>query len=348
MRNDCIQPQSTSDDSPTSVFAVYSLVGLMNHSCEPTVEACSIFGNSLQSNVKLYYATRTIPPGTTLTLGYSCPPMECLEESLSERRSYLMTHYGFFCKCTRCEREARDRLNPVGDAYFPIACTSCGSLMTRSVTAKDVTLYGCSSGKCSVKLPSYKMKLIYDRLDKLLTLERNMPIEIEPTKNSFQDRLVLTNQLKSAFDSTSMLLYRRSPFTSQLYVQMMCHHFLLLMTPILDGDADSSQKASTSKDVSSRVCPPFKHLLTFCEYAEETMIVLEQMAADSHSNVDMDVVRFLSIFFNGDDVIKLLSLYQEDSRMSDYLASTIPRFRKRCNDLLKLIQYDTAFIQAVK
>lgn len=348
MRNDCIQTQNTFDDSQTSLFAVYSLVGLMQHSCEPTVEACSLFGNSLQSNVKLYYATRTILPGTTLTLGYSCPPMACLEESLSERRSYLMTHYGFLCKCTRCEREARDRLNPVGDAYYPIACTSCGSLMVRSVTAKDVTLYGCLSEKCSVKLPSYKMKQHYDRLEKVLTLERNMPIEIESTKNSFQDRLVLTNQLKSAFDSTSTLLYRRSPFTSQLYARMMCHHFLLLMTPILDADADSSQKASTSKDVSVPVCPPFKHLLTFCEYAEETIIVLEQMAADSHSKVDMDVVHFLSIFFNGGDVLKLKSLYQADSLMSDYLASIIPRFRKRCKDLLKKIQFDAAIIQAVK
>jgi SET and MYND domain-containing protein len=73
----------------------------MNHSCDPNTVAHGL-------NDAIIRATRTIMPGEEITCSY-------LEEDLplQERQTELRWKYGFDCRCSKCQSEARNLLSEV-------------------------------------------------------------------------------------------------------------------------------------------------------------------------------------------------------------------------------------------
>ncbi|KNC86131.1 hypothetical protein SARC_01700 [Sphaeroforma arctica JP610] len=72
----------------------YPAGALLNHSCEPDC----IITYDLDTKVQTFRAIKTIEPGCEVTHSYLD-----IAEATSQRREYLLHHYGFECACPRCE-----------------------------------------------------------------------------------------------------------------------------------------------------------------------------------------------------------------------------------------------------
>lgn len=93
-------PSGDSGMAPMSVppvrgVALFSLVSLMNHSCEPCAVVDYPHGN-FTAEVR---ATRDIHPGSPITIAY-----DSVVGGYSARRRALL-RYGFVCQCSACLRE---------------------------------------------------------------------------------------------------------------------------------------------------------------------------------------------------------------------------------------------------
>ena len=98
------KPVSSRCFPPHTGSAVFPLVSLMNHSCEPNVQVIY-----LESNAAVAIALRGIADGEELCIQYVSA-----EAPLEERRRELRRRYGFECACALCTSQARGRVGKRG------------------------------------------------------------------------------------------------------------------------------------------------------------------------------------------------------------------------------------------
>lgn len=106
--NRFLQKQSSMDTLSESraepdLYAVFSLVSLLNHSCAPTVRLHQVFqplqpGSQVPDDgACVIQAVRDLRPGDALVVNYGMP--ELLQWPVEQRREYLLRNNGFCCQC---------------------------------------------------------------------------------------------------------------------------------------------------------------------------------------------------------------------------------------------------------
>ncbi|CAE6953538.1 unnamed protein product [Symbiodinium natans] len=117
--------QQVSPNAEPNIYAVYSLVSRLNHSCAPTVRLRQVF-RPLQPGFQvpddgtcLVQADRDLEPGDALVVNYGLP--ELLEWPVEQRREYLLQRNGFCCQCPRCLSEAGEDVSQRGKEYLPMS-----------------------------------------------------------------------------------------------------------------------------------------------------------------------------------------------------------------------------------
>ncbi|CAD7960063.1 unnamed protein product [Amoebophrya sp. A25] len=102
----------SSDLRSSSIKAVFSLLSLCNHSCDPNVDA-DIQINPENSEVSAKLTTRRpARKGESLTISYVDFDSESV--TFQERRKVL-EHWNFVCQCEKCVREEKEHLEREGN-----------------------------------------------------------------------------------------------------------------------------------------------------------------------------------------------------------------------------------------
>ncbi|CAK9034790.1 SET domain and MYND-type zinc finger protein 6 [Durusdinium trenchii] len=83
--------------------ALFEIMSRANHSCDPNVR---MIGDGWPGQL---IAVRPIQAQEEILLCYGGWDTEFLKEPSTARQKYLSEHWGFQCKCVRCEREASIR-----------------------------------------------------------------------------------------------------------------------------------------------------------------------------------------------------------------------------------------------
>jgi hypothetical protein len=78
-------------------LAIFFFGTKLNHSCNPSVE------EKFNGNEMVFRTTRSIEPNSELFGDYLL--YQPMLKSKAERQKYLLTNYGFLCRCEKCEND---------------------------------------------------------------------------------------------------------------------------------------------------------------------------------------------------------------------------------------------------
>lgn len=237
------------------ISQVHGIHGLMKHSCNSNICIYDIASNCrvIQSNVKILYASRPIDADTELNPFYGVgipmgkpPNSKRAIDSARHSMEYFKV-FRLICKCARCLQERRDTLNPPNGAYYPVACSSCGSLMIRSEKGTLPTdgSFQCSSTTgCNLKMTRDQMNAVYSKVDQVVRLYGkaldSLPNRFFGSRSRHSQNMF--SRLKESFNGTAVLLHGGSPFLAHLYDRFFELMFFQFQTVMLGPHFDEGDQ----------------------------------------------------------------------------------------------------------
>ncbi|XP_060765086.1 SET and MYND domain-containing protein 4 isoform X3 [Neoarius graeffei] len=159
--------------------AVFPVLSLLNHSCQPNTSiffslGLSSFGSStpvdFASGVTVTVrACRDIAAGQELL---HCYGPHCHRMDVEKRQYLLLRQYYFYCQCEACTLELADRSRTLPLTLNGLKCEKCGSFLKRNVDVHVCSKLSCNHHILNTELQR-RMQILHHHLEQALELMEN-------------------------------------------------------------------------------------------------------------------------------------------------------------------------------